>query len=187
VTEKTNRATAVRKAILGASLSNELLGKLKFRRDPRRKIKIKLEVDTNPPAGSNFEVVFVNFPQLTMMTAQTMESAFASKSHALLCREYTKGRDWYDFLFYVSRRIRPNFTLLKNALNQRGPWAGTIETVTQKWYTDTLSHVIENTNWQEAARDVQRFLSPKERETTELWNTTLFAYHVQKLREYLSE
>ena len=58
-----------------------------------RKIKIKLEVDTNPPAGSGFVNKFLDFPFPFAVTLQDMDSLFAGKSHALLCREYTKRRD----------------------------------------------------------------------------------------------
>jgi hypothetical protein len=50
---------------------------------------------------------------------------------------------------------------------------------------DTLLRVVEKTHWQEAARDVQRFLGPRSRKTTVLWNGTLFSYHVRELAQYL--
>ncbi|MCK4994922.1 MAG: nucleotidyl transferase AbiEii/AbiGii toxin family protein, partial [Candidatus Omnitrophica bacterium] len=77
-----------------------------------RKIKLKLEVDTNPPDGSNFENKFLDFPFPFSVTMQDMPSLFAGKSHALLCREYTKGRDWYDFIWYISRQIKMNWEFL---------------------------------------------------------------------------
>lgn len=62
-------------------------------------LSIKLEVDSNPPAGSVFETRYINFPILTALTAQTVGSSFASETHALLCGPWVKGRDWYDFLW----------------------------------------------------------------------------------------
>ena len=56
--------------------------RLPFERHPRRKVQIKLEIDTDPPAGSKFETAFLSFPVVTAITVQDMESAFASKSHA---------------------------------------------------------------------------------------------------------
>jgi hypothetical protein len=63
-------------------------------------------------AGSvKFETHYLSFPVTSAVTTQTPASGFALKSHALLCREYAKGRDWYDFLWYVSRKVVPELFL----------------------------------------------------------------------------
>ncbi len=62
------------------------------------KIRIKLEIDTNPPEGAQEERRVIDFPFLSRVTVQDLPTLFAGKLHALLCREYLKGRDWYDFL-----------------------------------------------------------------------------------------
>jgi len=51
----------------------------------------------------------LDFPHIAPVTVQTLTSGFATKLHALLCRVYVKGPDWYDFIWYVSRRINPLF------------------------------------------------------------------------------
>jgi len=43
------------------------------------------------------------------------------KLAALLARRYTKGRDWYDFVWYINKKIHPDLALLRNALEQQGP------------------------------------------------------------------
>jgi len=73
-----------------------------------------------------------------------MSSNFANKSHALLCRSYLKGRDWYDFLWYIKREVIPNFQLLSNALEQQGVWAGQTIEVTPKWYIKKLESQIKS-------------------------------------------
>ena len=60
------------------------------------KIRITLEIDTNPPDGAREERRVVDFPYLSRVTVQDLPTLFAGKLHALLCREYLKGRDWYD-------------------------------------------------------------------------------------------
>lgn len=54
--------------------------------------------------------------------AKGLPSSFSGKLHALLCRSFDKGRDWYDFIWYISHKVNVNFELLKNALHQQGPW-----------------------------------------------------------------
>ena len=169
----------VKKAFLKTdSIGKLLVLNLPFSRHSSRKIKIKLEIDTNPPAGSTFETSYISFPVMTPITTQTLESSFASKSHALLCRSYSKGRDWYDFLWYASRKTRPNFTLLSNALDQQGPWQGRQIDVSAEWYLKHLRQVVVDTDWARTKEDVSRFLPLSQQESLDLWNQDFFLYHV---------
>ena len=107
-------------------LKDDSIGKmidLSFVHHPGKKLTIKFEIDTNPPQGSNIDIKFLEFPLNCSIVAQDLSSSFAGKCHALLCREYIKGRDWYDFAWYVAKRISPNFEFLEHALYQQGPWA----------------------------------------------------------------
>jgi hypothetical protein len=177
----------VKKAFLKTdSVGKLLILDLPFSRHPSRKIKIKLEIDTNPPAGSTFETSYIGFPVMTPITTQTLESSFASKSHALLCRSYSKGRDWYDFLWYVSKKTRPNFTLLSNALDQQGPWQGHGIGVSAEWYLEHLKEAVTATDWTRTKQDVARFLPLNLQQSLDLWNTDLFLYHVDQLAQALS-
>jgi hypothetical protein len=112
-----------------------------------------------------------------------MPSAFASKTHALLCRSYTKGRDWYDFLWYVNRNIRPNLDLLTNAVNQVGPWQEQTIDATPQWLIEQLRERILTIDWTSAKKDVQRFITANEQESLKLWNADLFLYHADKLEK----
>jgi predicted nucleotidyltransferase component of viral defense system len=91
-----------------------------------RKIRIKFEVDTNPPSGSELEIKYHDFPFVSSVVVQDKPSLFAGKVHALLCRNYIKGRDWYDFLWYTSQGVEINYQFLSSALNQQGTWRGQI-------------------------------------------------------------
>ena len=186
--DRSDAGRAVRKAFLKTDSVGQLLTlTLPYSRNPRRKIKIKLEIDTNPPAGSHFQTGYITFPQTAAITTQTLESGFATKSHALLCREYTKGRDWYDFLWYISKATVPDFGLLGNALDQVGPWAGRKLRVTGGWYVDSVRQRIEEIDWDVARADVSRFVSAKEQQGLELWDSDLFMYHLNRLAENVSE
>lgn len=182
IVDKSGADAAVAKAFLNTeAVGTVLVLDLPHSRDTRRKIKIKLEADRRPPAGSVFETRYLHFPVLTAITTQTLESALASKLHALLCRPYVKGRDWYDLLWYVARDVRPNLELLTNALDQAGPWAGERVAVTPSWCLARLREVIGGIDWPGAADDVRRFLGPRAQESLDLWSEGLFDQQVERL------
>ena len=145
-------------------------------------IRIKLKIDVNPPAGSGEELSYLDFPADHEVRHQDLASNFALKIHALLCRGFLKGRDWYDFSWYVSRGVRPNLDLLRNALIQAGPWAGDDSLpADMDWLKDALADVIAKMDWKAAANDVERFLRPAELKSVELWSERLFMAKVEKL------
>jgi len=183
----TDTDSAVKKAFLKTgSFGKLLLLSLPHPRDPRRKLRVKLEIDTDPPAGSERETHYLSFPFTFSVTTQTLKASFASKIHALLCRPYIKGRDWYDFLWYVNRGVAPNRVLLGNALKQHGPWAGQSLAVTPEWLIEALAETISRIDWSEAAQDVKRFLGSEAQQGLSRWDHELFAYHLEKLRRKLA-
>lgn len=184
VTNKNKLDKTVRTAFLKADSEGGILI-LKDMRTNRPKLQIKLEIDTNPPQGSDYELKYLDFPLLYSIQIQDLSSLFAGKIHALLCRNYTKGRDWYDFLWYVSRKAVVNFTLLNNAVEQAGPWRHQNILVTPEWLLQELKIKINNIDWSEAKNDVARFLRPNELISLGLWSKELFLSRVNKLAGYL--
>lgn len=154
-------------------------------RSNRAKLQIKLEIDTNPPTGSQYEIKYLDFPLAFSIQTQNLPSLFASKNHALLCREYTKGRDWYDFLWYVARQTPINFTLLNHAIQQAGPWTDKKISVNANWLVKELRIRINNIDWEMAKKDVARFLRPHELPTLNLWSKEFFLSRTDKLAGYL--
>lgn len=148
---------------------------------PRRKLRVKLEIDTHPPAGSGWERHFPDFPTDFMVVSQDLPSNFALKLHALLCRPYLKGRDWFDFLWYVRRGVAPNLEHLGNALDQYGPWARRGVEVDAGWLGAALRRQIKAIDWNAAAADVEPFLSVRERQSLPLWGSELFLDRVERL------
>lgn len=124
-----------------------------------QKLSIKWEVDTNPPAGWTRTHTIVNKHFMFTVAHYDLPSLFAGKLHACFYRSYTKGRDWYDFLWYLSKKIKPNFTMLNNAVTQTQKKASHIDENNFKGYL--LEH-IENIDFQKAKKDVERFLEDKE-------------------------
>lgn len=148
-----------------------------------RKLKIKLEIDVNPPEGSGYEYAYLDFPLDFEVCHQDLGSNFALKIHALLCRPYVKGRDWYDFNWYVKQKVAPNFQLLQTALFQYGPWRGRPLTLDADWLTQALSVKIAEIDWKQAAQDVERFLNVAEKQSLGLWNERFFRNRIDNLAE----
>lgn len=146
-----------------------------------QKITIKLEIDTRPPEGSNFETNFMTYPYPFSILLQDLPSLFASKCHALLCRKYEKGRDWFDFLWYLSRKTPVNLLLLKNALWQAGPYEGQVLPYRKQWLLNELEKKISSVDWQAARRDVEPFLQPEDRKFVEHWSQELFLSQISKI------
>ena len=120
-------------------------------------LSIKLEVDTRPPQGAVLETQVVNLHFPIAFLSYDKASLFAGKCHALLSRKYTKGRDFFDLGWYLSkwRDITPNFKLLKNALKQT-TWKGEIPT-DENWRS-LISQTVQKTDWVLVTKDVQNFL-----------------------------
>lgn len=136
--DKSKMDQHVKRALLkDNSISNQL--NLSFDRDHlNRKMKIKLEIDVNPPNGSGFAYSYLDFPLDFEVCHQDLASNFSLKIHALLCRPYLKGRDWYDFNWYVKQNVRPNYAHLQAALDQHGPWQDQSRTIDQSWVRSAL-------------------------------------------------
>jgi len=175
---------AVKMAFLKADSEGGLLV-IRDLRSNKPSLRIKLEIDTHPPVGSNYELKYLDFPLPYSVKTQDLPSLFSGKCHALLCRDYIKGRDWYDFIWYVARQVGVNFELLSHAIAQVGPWQDKNIQVTPQWLVEELNKKIEIIDWDKAKQDVVRFLKPRELATLELWSKDFFRSRVAKLANYL--
>jgi predicted nucleotidyltransferase component of viral defense system len=125
---------------------------------------IKIEIDTNPPAGAVLKTDIVNTYFPISFLSYDPASLLAGKTHALLNRKYTKGRDFFDLGWYLSRwkDIMPNMVFLTNALEQTG-WTGPFPTA-DTW-REYLHTVVSRTDWNTVKRDVENFLeNPRDME-----------------------
>ena len=97
-----------------------LLAEAGLSSQPEQKLSIKLEIDSNPPAGAVLETRVLNRHLIFALRHHDIGSLFAGKIRALLTRPFQKGRDWYDLLWYLGQipPIEPNPVLLENALAQ---------------------------------------------------------------------
>jgi hypothetical protein len=121
------------------------------------KLNIKLEVDCHPPAGFEAETSSVGafFPYV--VEHHDRPTFVGGKLHAILQREWAKGRDFFDLMFYLTRwpATDPNIIYLNNALEQTD-WEGPRIT-TDNWRTVTADRV-EQVDWEEVREDVEPFV-----------------------------
>lgn len=178
------------RAVKLAFLKDNSFGKVLLFSHPRgpadkQSIQIKLEVDTNPPAQSGYQTHYLDFPYTFSLVAQDLPSLFASKCHALLCRPYAKGRDWFDFVWYVSKKVIPNYVHLKNALEQTGPWQEQKLVVTADWLVEAFNKKIVTIDWEEAKKDAENFLRMPDRDGLKVWGNDFFLATAKKMADYL--
>ena len=138
-----------------AGLLNEL-GLSPFRDEV---LAVKIEVDTNPPAGAGLATTVIRRHVPLQLQHHDRASLLAGKLHAILQRPYTKGRDIYDLLWYLSDPgwPGPNLTLLNNALRQTG-WTGP-ELTGDSW-RGAVRERLRSLAWDHVAADVRPFLEP---------------------------
>lgn len=180
ITDKSRVESTVKKMFLKDNSIGKIID-LTFVHHARRKLAIKFEIDTNPPEGSKLDLKFLEFPLDHSLVSQNLSSSFAGKCHALLCRNYIKGRDWYDFGWYISNKISPNFIFLKHALHQQGPWANQQIDLTTTWFIEAMKKKIESVDWKIAASDTEQFLNIQDKQVLQLWGIDFFMDKLNKL------
>ncbi len=121
------------------------------------KLSVKIEIDTRPPAGATTKTTLINRHFLLALLHYDIPSLIAGKLHALLTRPYTKGRDIYDLLWYLTRpdHVDPNIPLLRNALTQTG-WTG--RRVTGENWREVVADKVAGLDFAKIAEDVEPFL-----------------------------
>ncbi len=120
-------------------------------------LSIKVEVDSNPPAGAKTVSTIVRRHVILHLRHHDQASLLAGKLHAFLARRYVKGRDLYDLIWYLSDRTwpEPNLELLNNALAQTG-WDG--PPVTAENWRPLVARRVEMLDWKQVVADVEPFL-----------------------------
>ncbi len=184
IKERSKSGRAIKQVFLKADSPGNYF-ELQYPSSLSKSLRIKLEVDAHPPSGAFTETRFLNFPTLAAITVQTIASLFAGKLHALLSRPWEKGRDWYDFLWYASRRTPVNWDLLSNALEQMGPWQGQGRRANLLWLREQMELRIKAMDMDAAQKDIRRFLKPLENEGLHHWTPSLFLGALDKWAESL--
>jgi len=149
---------------------------------PGKLMKIKMEVDTDPPGDFKTEARYLFRPVLFSVNIYTLPYLFAGKLHAVLCRSWgkrVKGRDWYDLVWYVGREQRVDLKHLKNRMKQTGHLGGN-EFLTEQTLKQRLHQKIDTTDFDNAQNDVATLL--KDPSSLELWSKTFFRTVCESIR-----
>ena len=139
-----------------------------------KSIKIKFEVDINPPSGANYELKYKLLPSPHQIRVYDESSLFAGKIHAILCRNWnyrTKGRDLYDYIFYLSKNIKVNLNLVKEKLIKSN-----VINKNDEFNIDILKALLNKKfsqiNYNDAKEDVLVFIEDKD--SLNLWSENFF-------------
>lgn len=136
-----------------------------------KSIKIKIEVDTCPPLKFRTEQKLLLLPESFMVRCFTPSDLFAGKMHALVYRSWknrVKGRDWYDFEWYIRHNIPLDFEHLKERTLQFNS-----ENITQESFLEKLRERLSTADINQVKVDVLPFVkNPKE---LDIWSNDYFS------------
>ena len=145
-------------------------------------IKIKFEVDTNPPEGATIETKYRLLPAPYEVKLYDTPSLFAGKVHAVICRAWKnriKGRDLYDYVFYLSRGASLNTEHLKARLVQSNAWDSSIEFSIDD-AKQLLCERFDQIDYAQAKNDVIPFV--KDTASLDLWSAEFFKQITEGLK-----
>jgi predicted nucleotidyltransferase component of viral defense system len=145
-------------------------------------IKVKFEVDTNPPAFATFERKYRLLPIPYEINLYDMPSLFAGKIHAVICRSWktrVKGRDLYDFVFYLSKGTSVNLRHLGARLAQ-SDFIEADKTISLDDVKNMLHTRFEQIDYEQAKQDVLPFI--RNPDTLALWSADFFKGITESLR-----
>lgn len=143
---------------------------IKINFQTEKSIKIKIEVDTCPPLSFKTEQKLLLQPYSFMTRCLTLPDLFAGKMHALVYRAWknrVKGRDWYDFEWYVRHNVPLDFTHLAERCKQFNN-----EDITPKLFQEKLIERLSTADIKQVKEDVLPFVrNPKE---LDIWSNDYF-------------
>ncbi len=145
-------------------------------------IRIKFEVDINPPTGATYETKFGLLPSPYQVRLYDLQSLFAGKIHACLCRNWksrVKGRDFYDYIFFLSIGARVNLENLKAKLVQ-SKFINEDYDLTIDNLKALLNERFESLDIEQAKQDVLPFI--KDKTKLDLWSKEFFVEITKKLQ-----
>ena len=179
--EKIDKAmeSPVQSAFLKANTRNQLLV-IETREDilqaiPKGQIlKIKLEVDTDPPPGFETQTRYLLQPIPFAVRAFVLPDLFAGKMHAILCRRWksrVKGRDWYDLVWYAANHPELDLYHLEQRMRQTGDWKKEAPLAPER-FKELLISAVQNLDVDQARREVEFFV--KNPENLSVWSREFF-------------
>jgi len=149
-----------------------------------KQLKIKFEVDTNPPLHFQEEEKLHLVPMPFQIRTMSISSLYAGKMHAVLCRGWQsrpKGRDWYDFVWYVKNRYALDMIHLEARLKQScKAFDDEVGNISKEKVVELLNKRIEELDITMAKDDVSRFIY--DQRELELWSKDFFRAIVSMMK-----
>lgn len=147
-----------------------------------KKLKIKFEVDINPPLKFQTESKTLLLPKTFNIITMTLPNLYAGKMHAVLCRKWksrVKGRDWYDFEWYVKRNTSLNLEHLQERMYESGDLEKGIE-LDELFFKEIMYRRIEELDVDGAIKEVSPFI--KDKSGFEFWSKDYFKLLTDKVK-----
>ncbi len=150
--------------------------------NPDQLIKVKFELDTNPPPYATYECRFGMLPYPYQVRIYDEPSLFAGKMHAVIARSWRnriKGRDLYDYVFYLARGTKVNIRHLKARLVQTGQISEDFD-LTEDSLKQMLAERFKTIDYEKAKMDVLPFLSDDSK--LDIWSVDFFTQITENLK-----
>jgi predicted nucleotidyltransferase component of viral defense system len=144
-------------------------------------IKIRLEVDTDPPSGFETENKFLLHPIPFAVRTYVLPDLFAGKMHAVLCRKWknrVKGRDWYDLVWYAANHPQLHAAHLAQRMMQSGHLKPGVP-LTRKLFLSLANAAVDQLNVSMAKKEVEPFI--KNPEALNAWSPEFFRDILQRI------
>ena len=148
---------------------------------PGSALRIKLEVDTDPPGGFETESRYLLQPIPFAVRVYSLPDLFAGKLHAILCRRWqtrVKGRDWYDLVWYAGRHPQVRLSHLEERMRQSGDYRDEMP-LTRGRLMELLRQAVDQLDVGRAQEDVMRFV--RDPRTIDVWSRDFFREVVQRI------
>ena len=136
----------------------------------KKTVKVKIEMDTDPPLGFETEDLPLSRPYPFVVRCVALPDLYAGKMHALLYRNWktrVKGRDWYDFQWYVANRVPLNFEHLQKRIREFND-----EDITKERFMEMLHEKLSTTDMESVKQDVRGFIFNQR--DIEIWSNDYF-------------
>ncbi|MGZ5468480.1 MAG: nucleotidyl transferase AbiEii/AbiGii toxin family protein [Candidatus Aminicenantales bacterium] len=137
-------------------------------------LRIRLEIDTDPPPGFATETRYLLRPVPFAVRTFSLPDLFAGKMHAVLCREWksrVKGRDWYDLVWFAAYHPELHLVHLEQRMRQTGHWAGPAP-LTAGDLRELLARRIDKVDIDQIRREVEPFV--KDAASLAIWSKEFF-------------
>lgn len=137
-------------------------------------LKIKLEIDTDPPPQFETHTRYLLQPIPFAVRTYTLPDLFAGKMHAILCRRWkkrVKGRDWYDLVWYAANHPQLHLAHLEQRMRQSGHWKDQGR-LTSEIFKQLLHRIIDKLDVDQARKEVEAFI--RDRQSLAIWSREFF-------------